>query len=53
MILRRINVTVHGKRGITADAEIRLARNFDTSGNFLMYLLAVELQAEMRTPDAA
>jgi len=35
---RRINETVHGKRGITADIAIRLARYFGTSDEFWMNL---------------
>ena len=34
----RINVIVHGKRGITADTAIRLARYFGTSEEFWMNL---------------
>ena len=33
---RRINEIVHGKRGITADTAIRLARYFGTSEEFWM-----------------
>lgn len=35
---RRINEIVHGKRGITADTAIRLARYFGTSDEFWMNL---------------
>lgn len=35
---RRINEIVHGKRGITADTAIRLARYFGTSEEFWMNL---------------
>lgn len=35
---RRINEIVHGKRGITADTAIRLARYFGTSEEFWMTL---------------
>lgn len=35
---RRINEIVHGKRGITADTSIRLARYFATSEEFWMNL---------------
>ncbi len=35
---RRINEIVHGKRGITADTALRLARYFDTSERFWMNL---------------
>jgi len=35
---RRINEIVHGKRAVTADAAIRLARYFGTSPQFWMNL---------------
>lgn len=35
---RRINEIVHGKRGITADTALRLARFFSTSEQFWMNL---------------
>lgn len=35
---RRINEIVHGKRGISADTAIRLARYFDTYDEFWMNL---------------
>ncbi|MCT1544944.1 HigA family addiction module antitoxin [Kocuria rhizophila] len=35
---RRINEIVHGKRGITADAALRLARYFGTSAEFWLNL---------------
>jgi antitoxin HigA-1 len=35
---RRINEIVHGKRGITADTALRLARFFGTSEHFWMNL---------------
>jgi addiction module HigA family antidote len=35
---RRINEIVHGKRGITADTALRLARYFGTSEHFWMNL---------------
>lgn len=35
---RRINEIVHGKRRITADTALRLARFFDTSGRFWINL---------------
>ncbi len=35
---RRINEIVHGKRGITADTAIRLAKYFGTSPEFWMNL---------------
>ena len=35
---RRINEIVHGKRGITADTSLRLARYFETSERFWMNL---------------
>ncbi|MDO4792208.1 MAG: HigA family addiction module antitoxin [Buchananella hordeovulneris] len=31
---RRINEVVHGKRGITADTALRLAKYFGTTGEF-------------------
>jgi addiction module HigA family antidote len=43
---RRINEIVHGKRGITADTAIRLARYFGTSAEFWMNLQA---HYELRT----
>lgn len=42
---RRINEIVHGKRGITADTAIRLARYFGTSEEFWMNL---QSQYELR-----
>ncbi|NYI68027.1 addiction module HigA family antidote [Spelaeicoccus albus] len=46
---RRINEIVHGKRGITADTAIRLARYFGTSEEFWMNLQSnYELQIERR-----
>ena len=42
---RRINEIVHGKRGITADTAMRLARYFGTSAEFWMNLQA---QYELR-----
>lgn len=35
---RRINEIVHGKRGITADTALRLARYFGTTAEFWMGL---------------
>ena len=35
---RRVNEIVHGKRGITADTALRLARYFGTSEHFWMNL---------------
>jgi addiction module HigA family antidote len=47
---RRINEIVHGKRGITADTAIRLARYFGTSDEFWMNLQSnYELRLERRT----
>ena len=37
---RRINEIVHGKRGITADTALRLARYFGTSERFWLNLQA-------------
>lgn len=46
---RRINEIVHGKRGITADTAIRLARYFGTSEEFWMNLQSnYELRIERR-----
>ena len=46
---RRINEIVHGKRGITADTAIRLARYFGTSEEFWMDLQShYELRLEGR-----
>ena len=46
---RRINEIVHGKRGITADTVIRLARYFGTSEEFWMNLQSnYELRLERR-----
>ncbi|BAU95415.1 plasmid maintenance system antidote protein [Corynebacterium suranareeae] len=47
---RRINEIVHGKRGITADTAIRLARYFGTSEEFWMNLQSnYELRLQRRT----
>ena len=46
---RRINEIVHGKRGITADTAIRLARYFGTSEEFWKNLQShYELRLERR-----
>ncbi|TYC97549.1 HigA family addiction module antidote protein [Arthrobacter echini] len=46
---RRINEIVHGKRGITADTAIRLARYFGTSEELWMNLQSnYELRIERR-----
>lgn len=46
---RRINEIVHGKRGITADTALRLARFFGTSEEFWMNLQSnYELRIERR-----
>ena len=46
---RRINEIVHGKRGVTADTAIRLARYFGTSEEFWMNLQSnYELRRERR-----
>ena len=46
---RRINEIVHGKRGMTADTAIRLARYFGTSEEFWMNLQSnYELRLERR-----
>lgn len=45
----RINEIVHGKRGITADTAIRLARYFGRSEEFWMNLQSnYELRIELR-----
>lgn len=47
---RRINEIVHGKRGVTADTAIRLARYFGTSDEFWMNLQSnYELRLERRS----
>jgi len=47
---RRINEIVHGKRGITADTAIRLARFFGTSEELWMNLQShYELRLERRS----
>lgn len=47
---RRINEIVHGKRGITADTAIRLAKYFGTSEEMWMNLQSnYELRLERRT----
>ena len=44
---RRINEIVHGKRGITADTALRLARYFDISERFWMNLqMRYDLEVE-------
>lgn len=46
---RRINEIVHGKRGISADTAVRLARYFGTSAEFWMNLQSsYELRIERR-----
>ena len=46
---RRINEIVHGKRGITADTAVRLARYFGNSAEFWMNLQShYELRIETR-----
>ena len=46
---RRINEMVHGKRGITADSAMRLARYFGTSEEFWVNLQSnYELRLERR-----
>lgn len=46
---RRINEIVHGKRGITADTAVRLAKYFGTSAEFWMNLQShYELRVELR-----
>lgn len=44
---RRVNAIIHGKRAITADTALRLARYFDTSERFWLNLQAqYDLEAE-------
>jgi len=44
---RRINEIVHGKRGVTADTALRLARYFGTSERFWMNLqIRYDLEVE-------
>jgi len=44
---RRINEIVHGKRGVTADTALRLARYFGTSERFWMNLqMRYDLEVE-------
>lgn len=46
---RRVNEIVHGKRGITADRVIRLAKYFGTSEEFWMNLQSnYELRPQRR-----
>ena len=46
---RRINEIVHGKRGITADTAVRLAKYFGNSAEFWMNLQShYELRIERR-----
>lgn len=46
---RRINEIVHGKRGITADTALRLARYFGTTERFWMNLQThYDLEVEKR-----
>lgn len=50
---RRINEIVHGKRGITADTAVRLARYFGTSAEFWLNLQShYELRIERRALQA-
>lgn len=62
---RRINEIVHGKRGVTADTALRLARFFGTTAQFWLNLqtryelelerdrLGVRLQTEVRVLERA
>lgn len=51
---RRINEIVHGKRGITADTAVRLAKYFGVSAEFWMNLQThYELRIERRELQAA
>ena len=48
--LQRINLLVNGKRGVTADTALRLARFFDTTPQFwLAGQLAWDLYQEVRS----
>lgn len=50
---RRINEIVHGKRRITADTALRLAKYFGTSPEFWMNLQAhYDLRVERRNQEA-
>ena len=50
----RLNEIVRGKRGITADTALRLARYFETSPDFWMGLqLEFDLRTAKRTSGAA
>ncbi len=50
---RRINEIVHGKRAISADTAVRLARYFGTSEKFWMGLQADYDLEEVRRHEAA
>jgi addiction module HigA family antidote len=53
---RRINEIVHGKRGISADTALRLARFFGTSDRFWLNLQArydLEMERDHIGPDLA
>ncbi|MGI8783318.1 MAG: HigA family addiction module antitoxin [Acidobacteriota bacterium] len=51
MSLNRLNELVLGKRGVTADTALRLARLFKTSPQFWMHLQADwDLQVALRGP---
>jgi addiction module HigA family antidote len=50
---RRINEIVHGKRAVTADTALRLARHFGTSERFWLNLQArydLEVDTSLATP---
>ena len=52
---RRINEIVHGKRGVTADTALRLARFFGTSERFWLNLQScydLEVQRDRLVPGA-
>ena len=52
--LNRLNELVLGKRGVTADTALRLARRFKTTGQFWMHLQADwDLHQAMRKKGAA
>ncbi len=51
---RRINEIVHGKRGISADTALRLARYFGTSERFWLNLQSrydIELERDRLAPE--
>lgn len=54
MSVNRLNELVHGKRGVTADTALRLARRFKMTPQFWMHLQADwDLHAALRKGSAA